>query len=211
VTIPETCADEDAALAQPLAVGIHAVERAGITSGDTVVLLGVGAIGSFILAALGRHDGPIIALDIDEERLASARVLGASRTELISRDETPADLRDLLPEGAQRVFETSGVPGAAERAIALAARGGTVVLVGLTKSAQALNVADVVLREVTLQTTVAHVCGSDLPAALQLLDRMPLAPQLLHGVVPLERAEADGLQALVEGRIRGKVLVDPRG
>jgi (R,R)-butanediol dehydrogenase/meso-butanediol dehydrogenase/diacetyl reductase len=93
----------------------------------------------------------------------------------------------------------------------LAARGGTVVLVGLTKSAQALNVADVVLREVTLQTTVAHVCGSDLPAALQLLDRMPLAPQLLHGVVPLERAEADGLQALVEGRIRGKVLVDPRG
>ena len=211
VPIPDSCADEDAAMAQPLAVGIHAVERAGIASGDTVVLLGVGAIGSFILAALGKHDGPVIALDIDDERLVTARVLGASRTELIPRDVTPADLRELLPDGADRVFETSGVAGAAERAIALAARGGTVVLVGLTKTAQALNIAEVVLREVTLQTTVAHVCGSDLPAALELLDRMPLAPTLLHGVVPLERAAADGLQALVEGRVYGKVLVDPRG
>ena len=210
VAIPSGCSDADAALAQPLAVGIHAVERARIAPGGTVALLGAGAIGSFILAALGDHDGPVIAFDIDEERLATARILGAVRTELLPRDATPADLRELVPDGADRVFETSGAPGAAERAIAMAARGGTVVLVGLTKTPQALNFADVVLREVTIQTTVAHICDSDLPAALQLLDRMPLAPLLLHGVVPLERAVTDGFQPLVEGLVRGKVLVDPR-
>ena len=210
VDIPRSCSDEDAALAQPLAVGIHAVERAGITPGDTVALLGAGAIGSFVLAALRNHDGTVVALDIDEERLATARIVGATRTELIAPDVASADLRELLPEGADRVFETSGVPGAVERAIALAARGSTVVLVGLTKTPQALNFADLVLREVTIQTTVAHVCDSDLPAALRLLEGEPLASHLLHGVVPLERAATEGFQPLVEGRVRGKVLVDPR-
>ena len=70
----------------------------------------------------------------------------------------PADLRDLLPDGADVVFETSGALGAAERAFALAARGGTVVLVGLNPKPQPLNLADVVLREVSVRTTVAHVC-----------------------------------------------------
>src|SRR5690348_14311890 len=59
--IPEDCADLDAALAQPLAVGLHAVSRSGVGPGDTVVLLGAGAIGSFILAGLSGHPGEVIA------------------------------------------------------------------------------------------------------------------------------------------------------
>jgi (R,R)-butanediol dehydrogenase/meso-butanediol dehydrogenase/diacetyl reductase len=108
------------------------------------------------------------------------------------------------------VFETSGVLGGAERAFALAARGGDVVLVGLNKTLQPLNLADIVLREVNVQTTVAHVCGQDMPAALELLERSDLAASILGEVVPLDDVVARGLEPLVGGTAGGKLLVDPR-
>jgi (R,R)-butanediol dehydrogenase/meso-butanediol dehydrogenase/diacetyl reductase len=208
--VPDGCADADAALAQPLAVGIHAARRSALRPGDSVVLLGAGAIGSFICAALNGHDGPVTAFDIDERRLEVASALGAARTCLIDHATAAADLRDLLPDGADVIFETSGAAGAAERAFALAARGGTVVLVGLNPAPQRLSLADVVLREVSVRTTVAHVCDQDLPAALQVLASRPLSRTLLDRVVALDDVVAAGLEPLVGGTAMGKILVDPR-
>jgi (R,R)-butanediol dehydrogenase/meso-butanediol dehydrogenase/diacetyl reductase len=210
VRIPDSCADLDAALAQPLAVGIHSVRRAQLKPGDTVVLLGVGAIGSFICSALSAHDGPVIAVDVDPSRLEVARSLGATETMHIPTDISAAALRDLLPDGADSVFETSGVLGSAERAFALAQRGGNVVLVGLNKTPQPLNLADIVLREVNVQTTVAHVCGTDIPEALHLLDRVHLSEMLPAHPVILANVVDEGLEPLVHGNARGKILVDLR-
>lgn len=211
VEIPSGLADEDAALAQPLAVGLHSVTRSGVAAGDTVVLLGVGAIGTFICAGLAGHDGPIIAIDIDDERLAVARTLGATQSIQIAPDITAAALRELVPAGAQTVFETSGVPGSAQRAFALARRGGTVLLVGLTKIPQELVLSDIVLREVDVRTTVAHVCATDIPAALELLGRQRLAAVLPTQVVRLDDVVDRGLRLLMSGAAGGKILVDPRG
>jgi (R,R)-butanediol dehydrogenase/meso-butanediol dehydrogenase/diacetyl reductase len=205
--IPDDCPDIEAALAQPLAVGLHGVARSGAQPGDRVVLLGAGAIGSFILAGLAGHDGAVTALDVDAGRLDVARRLGATDTAVIDGEATPQNLRELLPDGADVVVECSGVPGAAARAFALAARGGTVLLVGLTKVAQPLELADVVLREIDIRTTVAHVCGSDLPAALQLLTDRPLSDLLVDRVVPLERVVEDGFEALAAGTTHGKLIV----
>src|SRR5207245_4070145 len=129
---------------------------------------------------------------------------------LIDREATPADLRDLLPGGADVVFETSGTQGAAERAFALAVRGGTVLLVGLNKTRQPLDVADLVLREVNVHTTVAHVCDQDLPEALDLLTNRPLSGTLLDRVVALEDVVPAGFEPLVSGTAMGKILGDPR-
>lgn len=208
--IPDDCADQDAALAQPLAVGIHGIRRSGIRPGDTVALVGAGAIGSFILSALRGHDGPVIAIDVDAARLEVATRLGASQTHQIKPDITPAELRELLPAGADVVLETSGAYGGAERAFALAARGGTVLLVGLNQAPQPLNLADLVLREVNVHTTVAHVCDQDLPQALAMLAERRLAAVLLDRVVSLEDVVAGGLEPLLAGRASGKILVTPR-
>jgi (R,R)-butanediol dehydrogenase / meso-butanediol dehydrogenase / diacetyl reductase len=193
-----------------LAVGIHAAYRAGVQPGDTVVLLGVGAIGSFVVAALAGHDGPIVALDVDDARLDVARQLGATDAHRILPDASPAEVRTLLPAAADVVFETAGVAGSAARALAMATRGGTVMLVGLNRSPQPLELADVVLREVDVKTTVAHVCDSDLPKALDLLTRKPLSSLLLDRVVPLADVVADGFGRLIGGQAAGKILVDPR-
>lgn len=208
--VPDECPDEEAVLAQPLAVGLHAVARSGVRPGDRVVLLGAGAIGSFILAGLAGHDGPVVALDVDGERLEVARTLGATEAHVIAPDTSAKDLRELVSGDVDVVIESSGVPGAAARALGLAARGGTAVLVGLTKAPQALDLADVVLREVDVRTTVAHVCDTDLPAALALLGRRPLSGVLVEATVALEDVVHDGFDRLASGAARGKLVVDPR-
>jgi (R,R)-butanediol dehydrogenase/meso-butanediol dehydrogenase/diacetyl reductase len=208
--ITENCADDDAALAQPLAVGLHAVSRAAVRPGQHVVLLGVGAIGSFVCAALKDRDARVTAVDIDQSRLSTAKALGASDTQLLTNDMSPQDVLDLIGDAGDIVFETSGVNGAAARAAALTRRGGTLALVGLNQQPQPLVLADLVLREVDVRTTVAHVCADDLPAALELLTDWPLSSLLLDRVVPLADVVAQGLDPLVAGTVHGKVLVDPR-
>jgi (R,R)-butanediol dehydrogenase/meso-butanediol dehydrogenase/diacetyl reductase len=207
--IPDGCADIEAALAQPLAVGLHGVTRSGVRPGDTVVVLGAGAIGSFLLAGLSGHDGPVVAMDVDPGRLETARVLGATETHLIAGDASADDLRSLIPRGADVVIESSGAVGSAQRAFALAARGGSVLLVGLTKQPQPIELADLVLREIDVRTTVAHVCDADLPAALDLLTARPLAAIVVDRVVTLDDVVA-GFERLASGAARGKIVVDPR-
>ena len=152
----------------------------------------------------------MIALDIDDDRLATARTLGATQTMRIEGSASPQAVRDLVPGGADVVIESSGAPGSAQRAFSLAARGGSVLLVGLHKAPQPVEFADVVLREITIHTTVAHVCDTDLPAALALLTDRPLSPVLVDRVVSLEAVVDEGFEPLAAGATRGKIIVDPR-
>jgi (R,R)-butanediol dehydrogenase / meso-butanediol dehydrogenase / diacetyl reductase len=207
--IADACRDPDAALAQPLAVGLHAVRRADVMAGDRVFLIGVGAIGSFICAALKSRDVHVTALDIDPARLVTAQRLGAAATYLLTPDMTGHDVVDLVGDVADVVFETSGVTGAAARAATVTGRGGTLVLVGLNKQPQPLVLSDLVLREIDVRTTVAHVCDQDLPEALDVLTEWPLSDLLVDRIIPIEDVVEDGFEPLAAGSVHGKVLVDP--
>jgi (R,R)-butanediol dehydrogenase/meso-butanediol dehydrogenase/diacetyl reductase len=77
--IPQNCSLDDAGVAQPLAVGLHAARRAGARDGDRVILFGAGAIGTFILAGLvSLADAEIIVVDFAGERLDRALRIGAA-------------------------------------------------------------------------------------------------------------------------------------
>ena len=86
--------------------------------------------------------------------------------------------------------------------------GGTLMLMGLNKTPQELVFADAVLREVTLQTTVAHVCADDIPDALEILRSGTVASLLTERVVSLEDAPA-AFEDLSSGKATGKILVAP--
>jgi (R,R)-butanediol dehydrogenase/meso-butanediol dehydrogenase/diacetyl reductase len=65
-----------------------------------------------------------------------------------------------------------------------------------------------VLREVELVTSVAHVCGEDLPAALSLIASGPLAREAKGPVIGLEAIVDEGLEPLAAGTVSGKVVVE---
>lgn len=209
--VPHGCDEDSAGLAQPLAVGLHAARRAGARAEDTVVLVGTGAIGSFILCGLtGRRPKRIVALDLDDERLGVASALGATEVHNVAAAD-PVDLIHHLTdgEGADVVVEATGSDGAAQRALRMVAKGGRVLLVGLPHQPQVLDLTAATLREIDITTTVAHVCDEDLPEALELLAEGAIVHHVLDRVIGLDALVSDGLAAMASGRARGKVLVSP--
>lgn len=205
------CPDEWAAMAQPCAIALHAVRRSGAQAGDTVVLIGVGGIGSFILAAL-RSVGvdTIIALDVEQGRLATATRLGATRALQVGEDAmaSSSTIRDWTAgQGADVVIEASGAPSATLLALSSARRGGRVLQVGLPVEPTSLPLRGFTVPEIDLITTNGHVCDTDLPQALALLATSELARTILERVIPLDALVGEGLLALAERRARGKVVV----
>ena len=66
-----------------------------------------------------------------------------------------------------------------------------------------------IVREVDIFTSVAHICDTDIPAALELLARSNVAAVTAGPRIPLDVLVDDGLRPLVEGRAAGKILIAP--
>lgn len=209
VRIPDDCALDAAGVAQPLAVGLHAARRAQVFDGDRVILFGAGAIGTFILAGLmSLVEADITVVDFAGERLDRALRLGATR--VVPVDDGLQDaLRTIVgPNGADVVIEATGAPGQLDLCLRLVRQGGTILEVGLPSKPQELDVHKLVLSEVTIATTVAHVCNDDLAPSLDILTRTDLGDELVEAVFGLDDVPAQ-LARLATGEIRGKVLFDP--
>jgi len=210
--VPDACDDDAAAMTQPLAVALHALSRVAQAPDETVAVIGAGGIGSFIIAGAARRavEGRVVAVDIDADRLATASALGANETV----DATGRDLSDLLLErsggvGFDIVIEASGAPTAPSAAIAGARRGGRVLLVGLHGAPRELDLTGTIVREIDIVTTVAHVCDTDIPAALELLAETDVATVTAGSRISLETLVEEGLLPLAERRAPGKILVTP--
>jgi (R,R)-butanediol dehydrogenase/meso-butanediol dehydrogenase/diacetyl reductase len=209
--VPAACSDDAAGLAQPMAIALHAIRRARVSPGMTVVVVGVGGIGAFIiLAARALGATEVVAVDVDETRLRTAPALGAAHT-INAREQDSAQTVASLTggEGAHVVIEASGAPDAPGMALASVRRGGLVLIVGLQAERRPIDLLDLAMREIELTSTWAHVCDVDLPQALAVLAARDPAPLVVDRVVPLERLVADGLVPLAEHRTHGKILVNP--
>jgi threonine dehydrogenase-like Zn-dependent dehydrogenase len=210
--VPEVCSDDAAAMAQPLAVALHALRRTGVRAEQTCVVIGVGGTGSFILgAAAAKGISPLIAVDIDEQRLRTAQVLGAETViDATTQDVAAAVLEATGGDGAHVVVEASGAPGAPETAIEATRRGGRVLIIGLQPEPTEIDLFALTTREVEIRTAVAHVCDVDLPESLEIIAHSNLAQTVLDRVIPLDNLVDLGIRPLVERTARGKIIVDPQ-
>jgi len=210
--VPEVCSDDAAAMAQPLAVALHALRRTRVQAGQTCVVIGVGGIGSFILgAAAAKGLSPLIAVDIDDQRLRTAEILGAETViDATKQDVAAAVLEVTGGDGAHVVVEASGAAGAPETAIEATRRGGRVLIIGLQPEPTEIDLFALTTREVEISTAVAHVCDVDLPESLEIIAHSNLAQTVLDRVISLDNLVELGIRPLVERTARGKIIVDPQ-
>ena len=210
--VPEGCSDDAAAMAQPLAVALHALRRTNVQPGQACVVIGIGGIGSFILgAAAAKGVAPLIAVDIDDQRLRTARILGAQTViDARTQDVVAAVLEVTGGDGAHVVVEASGALGSPEIAIEATRRGGRVLIVGLQPTPSEIDLFTLTTREVEIRTAVAHVCDVDLPESLDIISHCNLAETVLDRVIPLDRLVDLGIRPLVERTARGKIIIDPQ-
>jgi (R,R)-butanediol dehydrogenase / meso-butanediol dehydrogenase / diacetyl reductase len=209
VPVPAGLPIDLAGLAQPAAVGLHAARRSGVRDGDAVVLIGAGAIGSFVLAGLkSLATVDVTVIDFPGARLDRALRIGATRVIEAGEDARARVIDAIGPRGADVVIEASGAPGQLNSAIAMVRPGGIILQVGLPSAEQPVDIHSLVMREITVQTTLAHVCREDLAAALDILATTNLGTELLDSVRPLEDL-TDQLERLATGQLEGKVIFDP--
>lgn len=112
------------------AVGYYGVDMAGVRLGDVVAVQGAGLIGLGVVAAAKLRGAIIVAIDLDERKLAVARRLGADHLIQAGREDVGQALRAIAPQGADVVFESTGVPALLDSAFALCRSHGKFVFQG---------------------------------------------------------------------------------
>ena len=130
--VPKNVSLEEAAMAEPLAVALHAVRRAGALSGRRVLVSGSGPIGALsALAARRAGAAEIVMTDIADGALAFAERLGADRTINVAREPAALDPYKADKGYFDVLFEASGAEAALRVGIEALRPGGVIVQLGL--------------------------------------------------------------------------------
>ena len=133
--VPDNLDDHTAALIEPLSTPVHAVRLSGEVTGRSVAILGAGTIGLFTLAVLRAHGaGKIISTDPNPGKRRRAAALGADATFDARSPDVAGQVRKALGGSADVVFDCVAVQSSMDQAIAIADKGGTVVVVGVPAS-----------------------------------------------------------------------------
>jgi L-gulonate 5-dehydrogenase len=157
-----------AVLTEPVAIGLHAVNRGGIAPGDDVVVIGAGPIGLAATLAAADRDARVLVADRIAGRLTVAKVAGATRTV----DTSAEDLATAVAGFSDRVaivIEATGVPALVRLSVDLVAHSGTVVVVGISTADVALTVSDFSRKELALLGS--RNSAGEFPAAVDLITR----------------------------------------
>jgi threonine dehydrogenase-like Zn-dependent dehydrogenase len=212
--VPDALASEVAALAEPLGVGMNAVERSGARPGEKVAVFGAGPIGLAAVAALrDRGVEDVVAVDLSPRRLAIARALGA-RAAIDARSEDPfARLRALHGEepvlgapmaGTDAYLEASGADGVIPQLLQHAKAQARLTVVALHDRPIPVSFLLVMMKQLVIRGAMEY--PADFSATLALLARQDLSAMITHRF-PLERFP-EALATARDPAAAGKVMVE---
>jgi threonine dehydrogenase-like Zn-dependent dehydrogenase len=149
--IPNGLDFKHAALTEPMAVGLHAVNKSNIAPGETALVLGCGPIGMAIIAALrARGVETIVAADYSPKRRELATTMGAHHS------VDPAEGSPFDSVKAAVVFEAVGVPGIIDDVLRRARPGIRLVVAGVCMQPDAMHPFFAIAKEINVQFCLAY-------------------------------------------------------
>jgi threonine dehydrogenase-like Zn-dependent dehydrogenase len=207
--VPDDLPSEAAALTEPLAVGLHAVAKAGLARNETPLVVGCGPVGLAVVAGL-RLAGvePIVASDYSPRRRELARRMGAHV--VVDPREEPAFAAWQKAAGAKGavVFECVGVPGLLREIMREAPRSARLVVAGVCMEDDRIKPLVGVQKELSIQFVLGYT-PDEFARALRALaeGEIDTAP-LVTGRVGLAGV-AGAFDALGRPDDHAKILVEP--
>ncbi len=201
VGLPDAIDPALGALVEPLAVGLHAVERAHIRSGDKVLVIGAGPVGLSVIAWAARSGASeLVVSDPSAVRREAASEFGATRT------VDPG--AEALEARYDVVIECVGLPGITDACIGASVRHGHVVIAGVcTKPDPYIPIAALV-KELTMDFVVYYTRREFFSVAEALAGDSVDAAAFVTKRVGLEGAD-DAFTELIEAKDQRKILVLP--
>ena len=202
--VPNGLATAHAALTEPMAVGVHAVNKARLVAGDTALVVGCGPVGLAVIAALRLHGvGAIVALDFSPRRRELAVAMGAERVL-----DPAAAPQDTVWRRATVVFECVGVPGVIDQIMGSVTRGARIVVVGVCMEPDTIRPLRGISKELSLQFVLGYDAGEFAETLRHIADgALPAAP-LVTGLVGVDGV-AGAFSALASPETHAKILVEP--
>jgi (R,R)-butanediol dehydrogenase/meso-butanediol dehydrogenase/diacetyl reductase len=195
VILPDAIADDEAALIETTEVAVRAVRKAGISTGDSVVVVGDGAVGLITLqVAKAAGASTVLLVGHRPKRLELGLSLGADAAIDSGDGEWLRRVMDHTDQlGADAAIECGGRPEAIRDAIAATRKGATVVLLAVIGTPIPVNTWPIVEGERTVVGSVQHHLDDDLPVAVDLIasGRVRVGP-LISRRVPLEHVVEQG-------------------
>lgn len=202
VPLPETVQDPVGALAEPLAVAVRAMRQAAFVAGEAVAVLGAGPIGLLVaLVARQAHAARVFLVDVRPGRVEFARRLGLT-AERVDEIVPSAELSGAFDV----VFDCTGDHRAIDRALALVATAGRIVIAGVPHDPSTVHLRTLNFRELRLIGTRVYA-DDDMRQAIEMLPVLqPWLARLVTHQVPLEqtsrafelvRTEPDAIKVLV--------------
>ncbi|MHB8896145.1 MAG: zinc-dependent alcohol dehydrogenase, partial [Candidatus Geothermincolia bacterium] len=156
------------ALAEPAAVGVHAVARSGVKGGERALVVGAGVIGLMVLKAARALGCEVTVVEGNPDRMARSLEFGASRAFVAGAPAEKALIDAGGSEGFAAVFECVGKPETIDLAVKAAPRGGTVVVVGVPPGPTLVPMPLVQDGELDVRGTLMYT-GEDFTRALELI------------------------------------------
>lgn len=199
-----------AAFVEPLACSLHAVERASLQFEDVVVVAGCGPIGlGMIAGSAAKSPRAIVALDMDERKLAIAKKCGATHTINISTSD-PWDVVSELTDGygADVYLEGTGHPSAVGQGLRLLRKQGTFVLYSVFKEEVTVDWT-IISDDKELNVLGAHLGSVCWPDAVRMVEsgKLPLDEICTHQL-PLKDFQ-EGFDLVASGNKSIKVSLIP--
>ncbi len=201
--------DRELAMVEPLTVGFHAIDRAGVTNSDTVMVLGCGMIGAGAIVGAAARRATVIAVDIDDHKLLLAKKLGAR----FLINSTASDLHQMLVEltggdGPDVVVEAAGNPVTYRAAIDEVAFTGRVVCIGYAGQEVSFETKLFVQKELDILGS-RNAREEDFRAVISYMEKgqFPLEQMITRKVRLEEAGEAVRQWAEDPGKVM-KILLD---
>jgi L-iditol 2-dehydrogenase len=187
--IPDAVSFQHAAMVEPVAIAMHAVNRSRVCLDDTAVVVGAGVIGLLVVQVLRAAGcGRIIAIDLDQNKLDLACKLGADEGLRSDQVDVAAEvMRRTGHRGADVALEAVGIAPTVRIAMECLRAGGQLTLVGLLAPKVDFAIQTAVVRELTVSGS--YCSQGEYPACLDLMGRGAInVSPLISAVAPL----ADG-------------------
>ena len=184
---PRTCA-----LIEPMSVGFHAVNRAQVTDIDTVVVIGCGMVGMGAIVRSALRGATVIAADIDDEKLALAREMGATYAINTMTGDVHARLQEITSGfGPDVIIEAVGSPVTYNMAVNEVAFTGRVICIGYAKTEVSFQTKFFVQKELDIRGS-RNAQPSDFRAVIHYLERgtCPVDRLISRELTPEEAPEA---------------------
>lgn len=209
--LPSGFPSEAGALIEPLAVGMHAVKKAGSLVGQTVVVVGAGTIGlCTMMCAKAAGAARVIAIEMSAARKQKALDVGADLVLDPNSCDVVSEVRSLTEGyGASVSFECIGHKATVQLALDVVRKAGTSVLVGIFEEPSNFNFLDIVSTEKQVIGSLAY--NGEFADVIALINdgRLNVTP-LITGRIELDSILEQGFEELVNNKDENvKIIVTP--